>query len=241
MSEPEAGSAPAQHGEWDHRVEPGMAHDAEMMERVRAAGPDGVLAQYLRERLLEDACGELMKLHLIKRLLPRVESQACTRLPAPPDDWQDSAEGLIYVSVRQSLDTFVKNAVFGAGPCRWRPDGGASVRTYFVNKALLTFKDLYLEEHRKRGSAEIPYADIAVEEDDTVRVSLYPATSEDPESRAVHLDLIRRMGQKMTEVEARIVLGKSVGKTNEEIGRDLSMSDDAVGSKLYRLRRRIRG
>jgi hypothetical protein len=70
-------------------------------------------------------------------------------------------------------------------------------------------------------------------------LSLYPTAPEDPESRAVDADLIRRAREKMTEKDARIVWDKSIGKPHNEIGPDHDMSDDAVSSRLQRLRGRF--
>jgi DNA-directed RNA polymerase specialized sigma24 family protein len=239
MSEPEAGLSAAQHDEWGRRTEQEtVANDVRMMEWVRAAGPDSDEVALLRTNLKSVARGELMKLHVANKLIARVESMLLITLPPPPDDWRHSAEGLVYLSVEQSLDRFFATAVFGDEQRRWRPDG-ASVRTFFVNKCLLTLKDLYREDHRKRGAYEIPYNDLPGEDDGTARLALYPAPPKDPESQAVLTDLIRRMRNNMTEEDAQIVWEKSAGKTHKEIGRDLSISDDAVGSKLYRLRRRI--
>jgi hypothetical protein len=242
MSEPEGGSSPTEHDKRLRRA----AHEAEMMKRVRAAGPNSTAACLLRKALLRDACGELMKLHRTNRLLPRVKAllrktlmTPNKMLPPPPDDWQESAEAVIYISVKQSLDSFFENAIFGGGSCRWRQDGGASVQTYFVNKCLLTLKDVYLREHKIRCPDETLSANIAEEEDETTGSPLYPTPPEDPQSRAVLMDLIRRIGQEMTELELRIVWERFSGKSNEEIGRDLGMSADAVASRLYRLRLRV--
>jgi RNA polymerase sigma factor (sigma-70 family) len=245
MSEPEAGSSPAEHGKRDHRAEWETALDAEIMNWVRAAGPNSGPADLLRATLLRDGCGDLMRLHQTDSLLPRLKFLLAntpttpSTLPPAPSDWRESAGTLIYVSVKQSLKSFFDNAVFGDGPSRWQPDGRASVRTYFANKCLLTLKDVYLMDHKKRGTVEIPHAYIANERDETAGTFLYPISPEDPESRAVLADLIRQIGQEMTELERLIIWKKLSGKTNEEIARDLGMSRKAVADRLYRLRRRV--
>jgi hypothetical protein len=237
MSEPEAGSFTAQHDERNRRAEQETKADIMIMERVRAAGPDSDEAALLREKLKSVARGELMKLHKANRLFARVKSLVYIKLPPPPDDWRDSAEGLIYVSVERSLNRFFATAVFGAEKKRWRPDGLPLV-AYFVNKCLFTFKDLYRVEHRQRGSAEILYTDFPGDEDETARF-LHSTAPEDPESRAVDTDLLRRMSPKMSKEDAQIVWEKSTGKNHKEIGQDLSISDQAVNCRLYRLRRRV--
>lgn len=237
MSEPEAGSFAAQHDELDRRAEQQTMADIKIMECVRAAGPNSDEVALLRRTLKSSARGELMKLHKSNRLFARVKSLVGITLPPQPDDWRDSAEGLIYVSVERSLGRFFATAVFGAEKKQWRP-GGLSLHAYFVNKCLFTFKDLYRVEHRKRGSAEILYTDLPGEDDQTARV-LHSTAPDDPELRAVHTDLLRRISEKMSEEDAKIALKKSIGKTHKEIGQDLSISDQAVGCRLYRLRRRV--
>lgn len=245
MSDPEAGLSPAEHGKRDHRAGTEMAREAEMMKRVRAAGPNSGAAVLLRRALLRDGCGDLMRLHQSDDLLPRLKfllrntPTAPNTLPPPPDDWRESASGLIYESVQQSLDSFLDNAVFGLGPSRWRPGGRASVRTYFVNKCLLTLKDVYLREHKNRGTDEILCVDVMSENDETAGLYLYTMPPEDPESRAVLQDLIRRIGQEIKEVERQIIWKTLTGMTVEEIARELGLSRRAVINKLYRLRLRV--
>lgn len=210
-----------------------------MIEQVRAAGPDSQEAAYLRGVLKDDALGTLMALHQAGRLLARIKVAANKPLPAPSDDWRESADGLIYSSVERSLDPFFATAVFGDLAHRWRPDG-APVQTYFVNKCVFTLKDLYFEEHEKRCPNEIPCSDFFDGDHDNSRLLLcQTSTYEDPEMVAVYGDELRNLRPQLNEKQAGIVLAKSTGRSHKEIGPDFDMTDTAVSSTLRRLRRRI--
>lgn len=238
MSEPNAGSSPAGQGGWrDHSAQE-TAHGVDMMAVVREAGPDSDEAVYLGIWLKKNGLAVLSELHRNGRLLGRMRAAAFAPLPPPPYDWQQSAEGLIYTSVLQSLGPFLDSAVFGDEESRWRPDG-TSVQDYFVNKCIFTLKDLYIQEYKKCHYDEIPCGDLFDDGQETTRVAFSQVPREDPEMVAVHGDELRHLRADMTEKQARIAVDKSHGWSHKEIGLNLEMTGGAVDKSVSRLRRRF--
>lgn len=238
MSEPESGPSPAGQGGWSGHARQETAYEADMMDAVREAGPDSEEAAYLRHFLDVTGLAVLMELHRNGLLLGRMRTVARTPLPPPPYDWQQSATGLIYAGVQRSLEPFFAGAVFGEGECRWQP-GRASVRDYFVNKCIFTLKDLYLQECKKYYRAEIPCGDLFNEDHDAGRTHFGQVRPEDPEMVSVHGDELRNMRLRMTELQAQIALAKANGWSHKEIGLKFKMTEDAVSSTLWRMRRRF--
>ena len=237
MTEPEANLSPAGHHDPDR-------FDAKMIEAVRAAGRHSDELRLLRDVvLLPQGLGLFNAWYRKGTLFAEVERQLGFSLPSPPDDWPAIAAGLIEEAIRSSVEQFFDNAVFGTGSGRWKPDGGASVKTYFVRQCLYTFADLYRKEHRQRAPGEILRANVHGDDPDaggdTRQLPVHRRAVDNPESRAVDGDTIRRLRTEMSDHEADIVWKIAAGQTHREIGQDLGMTADAVRSRLRRLRARI--
>ncbi|MFE0451514.1 hypothetical protein ACFW2D_09530 [Streptomyces sp. NPDC058914] len=142
----------------------------------------------------------------------------------------DEREGLACEVVAQALHVFRKRALAKGG---WRPDGGASLKTYFMGAVLGEFAAVYdrWASERARSAAAHPYGTEALRD--------VPARAgEEPETRAIGHDAVRRLLAEVKDDTTRTALFLWMeGYAMKEIGEHLHLSATAVAMRLSRLRR----
>jgi hypothetical protein len=239
MTEPEGGLSPT--GDYPGRgADQGRLDDAKSIERARAAGPGSTEVELLKSELLDMGLGVLHALNRASRLIPSAKLLLRCSLPEPPSNWSSVADGVIYLAVTLAVKRFI-NALFD-GRRSWQPSGGASLETYFINGCLFSFAEVYRRDHEERAPAEVPCADIhddAYSNCDDHQLWIRRRATDDPESRAIDADTLRRLGPKLTDNEKRFAVARADDMTYEEIGRAHGTTGDAVSSSLRRLRHRI--
>ncbi|MGW7723075.1 sigma factor-like helix-turn-helix DNA-binding protein [Streptomyces canus] len=148
----------------------------------------------------------------------------------------DAREQLAHDAVAAGLQHFHRHALSGG---RWDPEGGASLRSYFVGAIILVFKDTHARwareyQHRQREVLGGTGADI-----DTWLPLV--EVGADMEGDVVGEDIVTDFLSTLEETNRRIVELRIEGHGPAEIASRLAMPADRVRTRLYRLRRALRG
>lgn len=208
--------------------------DARLVELVRLAGRDSPEFRYLSEILRESGMGALCRMGPW-RILSELRRRGI-RVPMPvPSSFVEELPTLRFLAVNTVLDGFMARQVLEGG---WIPQGGASLRTYFTNKALFGFADQYRRYHREEASSAVPF-DLG-ERDDDYQEGVLVRRVDDTESTVINRDLLRRLLADESEHVAQIVRLTSQGYTQKEIAERQGMTEAAVNSALRRFRDRFR-
>ncbi|PPK67894.1 sigma factor-like helix-turn-helix DNA-binding protein [Actinokineospora auranticolor] len=149
-------------------------------------------------------------------------------LPAPPWYWTDDDRAeLANLTVTTALNDFRRRAGEGTG---WNPDGGASIRTYFMGNCVLSFPNHYRrwlgEQERHAPLTEVNGDRHAVDPADLAVTALTAREALDdiPDERT-----------------RRAVVLHAQGYTHAEIADLIDTTPRAVEGLLHRQRHRARG
>jgi DNA-directed RNA polymerase specialized sigma24 family protein len=149
--------------------------------------------------------------------------------PDPVANWsEDDAEDLAQDTVARALVVFRKKALVAGG---WRPDGGASLRTYFVGTCLLVFPAVYRRRENERARRSATTAAVQAE-----RLAEVPDPADDVVARQVVADRLNAVPDR----RLRMVLGLAIaGYTHAEIAALLADGTTARGVEgmIYRYRK----
>lgn len=120
------------------------------------------IAQMTVKHLQQTGAGSLIKVWTSRDLFSRCCRLGVFRLPEPPADWPTEAGSLLAMAAAEAASDFVASRL-----STWRPNGGASILTYFVNYTLMNdFKSMYCaycrrEQRRERHEVEYDEAGLA--------------------------------------------------------------------------------
>ncbi|MEU8569851.1 hypothetical protein AB0C51_16095 [Streptomyces pathocidini] len=145
----------------------------------------------------------------------------------------DGLSELVHTTVAVALRQFRRRALAGTG---WQPEKGASVRTFFIGRCLLSFPNEYrrwVREQRQWG----PLPPVPLREAEHL-------AARDPLSRPEELVIDRRTVHALL-VEAdprtrRALVGLLYGYPQAVIAAELGMTIKSIEMLLYRHRRRLR-
>jgi DNA-directed RNA polymerase specialized sigma24 family protein len=97
-----------------------------------------------------------------RKIYLKVKHRTRFGLPEAPAGWlddDDTVDGLVNETLRRAITRF-RTVLMGN---QWRPDGGASLRTYFIGQCLFQFRDVYrtecARERRRRRQESIGLPD----------------------------------------------------------------------------------
>jgi RNA polymerase sigma factor (sigma-70 family) len=136
-------------------------------------------------------------------------------------------EDLAQETTARALGAFKKKATQGNG---WRPDGGASLKTYFSRALLYQFANVWRGHLRTDAAEALPLDEVA-----DIR-----STAPNPEDLLVQQDLIRRGLADVPNEKTRVALALTEeGFDQEEIAEILGITKRAVEGLLRRHRERI--
>ena len=152
-------------------------------------------------------------------------------------DDAEEREKIATSAVARTLRFFRDDVLVGA---RWRPDGGASLRTFFVGAVLLRFNDVYetwVREHRQQRRC-VPVG-FGHEED---QWAFLEADGQTPEEIATGNDRVHRYinSLKSETDQAIVTLAVYHSLTHEEIAAQLGINPGAVTMRIQRLRKAYR-
>lgn len=143
---------------------------------------------------------------------------------------RDEREELVYEAVARGLQVFRKHALVEGG---WRPDGGASLKSYFVGAVVGEFGAVY-----DRWATERQRRPLCVPDGDEELASIPMPSGETPESSVIGHDAIRRLLAQVKDDASRTALFLEMsGYSKKEIGEHLHLSEGAVSMRLSRLRK----
>lgn len=214
----------------------GAGSDARLVELVRGAGVESAEYRYLRAALTETGLGVLTRFGP-RRVLHELSRRGLW-VPPPPASFHEELSTLRYLAVYSSIDPFMESQVLGGS---WDPRGGASLRTFFVNKVLYSFADHYRRYVREEGTQPALTLDVESEvlEELLGSASYSRHQSPDPETVAVLHDQIRRLLEYEPVTIRVMLLHLAEGHTQREIAEELGMSEAAVNSGIRRFRSRL--
>lgn len=140
----------------------------------------------------------------------------------------DLRDGVVDAAVTRALARFRRNALDGTG---WKPDGGASLATYFVGACLFEVVD---ELKRQRRSAELYDLALFLARDDCRQPQ---ATADDPAVVVSDREVLREHLGRLSEDDRLIVWGEAYGLSGTEIAELLgAKSSRAVERRWARLK-----
>ncbi|MGC0334504.1 DNA-directed RNA polymerase specialized sigma24 family protein [Streptomyces sp. SAI-170] len=213
------------------------ADDAAVYEVLAAAQFDGPAWNLFARALTEYACpivtnwlytGEIFTLCADRGRpvrAPRTQQDMETLRTDP-----DEREELVCEVVARALHLYRRCALAGTG---WRPDGGASLKSYFVGAVLGEFAEVFgrwASERARRPPCE-PDGMNALQDVAAHR-------SEEPESQAIGHDAVQRLLAEVKDETTRTALFLMLrGYTRKEIGEFLNLSAAAVAMRMSRLRK----
>ncbi|MFI9150502.1 RNA polymerase sigma factor [Streptomyces sp. NPDC053367] len=213
------------------------ADDAALHQALAAAQFDGPAWNLFARALTEYACpiltnwlytGEIFSLCADRGRPVRTPRrlQDMETLRADPDE----REELVCEVVARALHLYRRSARAGTG---WRPDGGASPKTYFIGAVVGEFAGVYdrWASERARRPPCAPDGMNALRD-----VAGHPG--EEPESRVIGHDAARQLlAQVKDETTRTAVFLMLRGYTMKEIGEFLHLSAAAVAMRMSRLRK----
>jgi RNA polymerase sigma factor (sigma-70 family) len=159
----------------------------------------------------------------------------------PPEPWfgalrddPETAMELALETVAQALNVFRDKVLV---PGRWNPEGGASLKTFFVGQCCMQFGNVYRAWHAQASRDR--YIDTA--EDSALDV--FADFVEGQERKAVQRDLVERILGQIKDERARTAfyLKAIHGLTYEEIARKMGISSKALEHLISRARAQASG
>ncbi|GIG60616.1 hypothetical protein Lfu02_49880 [Longispora fulva] len=199
--------------------------DAELAMRIRTHGVEGLDYQVFAAEAARYGIAVfrvwLATGHAYRLAALRNRSVTRPKRPLDPDDLISLA-GLI---VAEGLKYFTRSALTGGG---WNPDGGASLKTYFIGACLLRFKDAH-----EAWKPEPP----AGPDLDLLPAHLHP-TCADPADEVVVARMVWDAWELHPPQTRRILLLHAAGLTHREIAEEIGhgLTEDAVEIRLRRVR-----
>ncbi len=217
---------------WESRRLDALQADLDLLDRLMLAGYQGpeweefcrLLAAYgfavcrswLRRGLMFERCRE--KGYGFRRSQPA---------PVLGDDAIELASETVALSLVKYRDTVII-------PRRWRPDGGASIQSFFVGQMLLRFPNVYRRWRREVGRLATP-----IDEEVLGIIEIRGAwtVTRQAEAAVVIQDLLARVPDPITR---EVLCLAALGYRQREIAARLGLSVSAVKSRLARFRKALR-
>ncbi|AMM22782.1 hypothetical protein AX769_21845 (plasmid) [Frondihabitans sp. PAMC 28766] len=159
----------------------------------------------------------------------------------PPEPWSgaltddpDTGEELALETVARALITFRDKVLV---PGKWKPEGGASLKTFFVGQCLMQFGNVYRPWLTQMNN-ERPT--LTVEDD---MLDILATFVEGPEAAATQQDLVRRALGKIQDERVRTAfyLKAIHGYTYQEIAHKMGITDKALEGLITRARKEATG
>jgi DNA-directed RNA polymerase specialized sigma24 family protein len=142
----------------------------------------------------------------------------------------DERDELVCEVIARALHLYRRGARAGTG---WRPDGGASLKTYFIGAVLREFAGVY-DRWASERARRPPCAPDGM---NTLR-DVAGHASEEPERRVLGHDAVRQLLAQVKDDTTRTAVFLMLrGYTMKEIGEFLDLSVGAVAMRMSRLRR----
>ncbi|MDL4774440.1 hypothetical protein [Actinomadura xylanilytica] len=130
--------------------------DGDLLEALRASGFSGPVRALFEAEFCGYGRAILMMLMRTGEIIPRCAAMPPHRpRPLPVTDtpaWtDDDMQGLADETVARAMRVFIERTLRQG---EWDPDGGASLKTFFVGCCILQFPNVFSVWHRQRGKWE---------------------------------------------------------------------------------------
>lgn len=215
----------------------GLEKDSRRVAALRSLGPESSYYVEFGLALRDYAMSTLLSQWRSRTLLMEVRRKTSIPLGLPPSHWDFShIRSIVAAAVSSSVEPFLNHAVLHGG---WSPAHGATIRTYFTHYCYYHFADEYRREYRseRRSVRTLGSAGDQRVLDLDLDVARHLMLDPDPERVAVDRAEIRRLLLAASHAQIpTIVFLVAEGLTAKEIGRHLSMSENAVNKALAKFR-----
>jgi hypothetical protein len=222
----------------DDRVVPSdtrLDADRRRAEALRTLGRDHERFVEYGLSLRDYGINTLIKQWWTGELRPIIHRKTRIGLPPPPPSWLDTdVNSLIVESVIRSVEPFMQSAILRG---EWRPEGGASIKTYFIGRCYFAFATDYRREYsaEMKASKTLQWRKPDLELD--VIWYVHHTIGHDPEQTAINRGEIRRLLALATHARIpEIVFLLADGMTSNEVGLALGMTGNAVDQALKKFR-----
>lgn len=217
----EVGGAPAR---------PELAADRELFATLRAVGftgPEWDLFAVELVRYAVDVLNGWLKNSMLGSVLAK---RASAFAPSPEETEHlavatDFRDGVVDAAVGEALEKFRRKAQANKG---WRPDGGASIRTWFITACLFEVINQLKAARREndRNCRAVSLNELFPNGyDGAQRLELNPGHDGDPAPRIADSDLLRRYLATLSERDRSIVWGKASSLRYREIADQCGEAD----------------
>lgn len=212
------------------------AEDAATYEMLAAADFGGVVWDLMADSLAAYAypiamnwlyTGQIISLCAARQRPVRRTQQDWDALLAD----RDEREELVCETIARALRVFREHALVKG---RWKPEGGACLKTYFIGAVLGEFSAVYDRWARER-SRRPPCIPGGLESVDLVPADHRPSTEDEIIGRRAVQSFLADIVDENTRTA---VLLSMMGYSRQEVGEHLNMSAAAVTMRLSRLRRK---
>lgn len=207
--------------------------DAAMAEAIRETDYDLThpRSRALAAHLATFGTGTLVNLWRDDKLFAACERLGLGRLPVQPPSWPAGAIEFLEHVAWEAAARFITNSLR-----KWRADGGASIKTYYVNYSLYEFKRLYVpfckhewDRHRHELLREPLDPELTGD----------PAP-DDPERLAIHRRTISEAMAFAEGPQLRTILAMAAdGMSQKQIAKQLGISVNTITRRLADYRRTL--
>lgn len=201
--------------------------DKELYDRLRARGCSGPLWDMLANELARYAWSVMTAW-----LSTRVIAHKCQEKGRPvslPDEWtSQDREDLVATTLEHSLRLFQR----ALQADHWKPEKGASLRTYFLGGCVLAFPNVLRQWRKQELRHREGTAAYAQERTPDLQRA-------DPFDLVDALDALKDLTKHESRRNQAVLQMCFDGYSPAEIAEVLDMTPGAVNTLLYRLRRRL--
>ena len=217
-----------------------LAADQELVNLLRKNGFAGRAWDRFQEVLAEYGVSVLRVWIVTGEIFPRCREKGVGHGLCPPPSgrhWtEDEALELAGETVAVALAKFRDNVLI---PGRWTPQGGATLKTFFIGQCLFRFPGLYrrwwLERYPQGATTPVSL------EGDLRGNYLDSGPEADPETTVIaRLSYLEHLALASDERTRRALDLRTQGYSLAEIAEMLETTEKAIESLLYRYRRRGR-
>ncbi|MFJ5879168.1 RNA polymerase sigma factor [Streptomyces sp. NPDC093088] len=160
------------------------------------------------------------------------------RLGDPPSDWsEDERDDIVQDTILRAFNRFKRKALHARN---WTPEGGASLKTYFIGTCVYAFADEYRSWLDRRNARRMEIRNLALQLGGSAPVPAHHRVGAVAVDRAAARAALKALHDRDPRL-AKIIALESEGYSHDEIATllDDGTSPRAVEGALYRHRCRI--
>lgn len=213
------------------------AADLALVEYLEQLGFEGAEFDAFSERLIEHGL-RVVHAWIINRKIFAECARRGIKLGDPPLDWsEDERHDIVQDTVLRAFNRFKRTALHAR---KWKPEGGASLRTYFIGTCLYAFADEYRAWLDRRNAQRMEIRNLALQLGASPPVPTHQRVGALALDRAAARSALQALHDRDPRL-AKIIALDAEGYPHDEIATLLNdgTSTRAVEGALYRHRCRI--